>query len=137
MKKYMLFALLTIFLAFGKAHAQSVGMTVEVPFDFVAGDVMLHAGKYTIQTVGVTGDSLLLRNVNLKEAVLLSPTVLESGHRGHNQLVFKVEGSHYYLWQISTTGDNLKRELPVKLREDKPIADTKGSTVVTVASLGR
>ena len=135
MKKYMLSALVTIFLAVGSAHAQSAGMDVDIPFDFVAGDTLLHAGKYTIRPVGVNGDGLLLRSADLKEAVLLSPCVSEGTRSSEGQLVFKVEGSRHYLWQVWTPGDERRREFTVRLREKKLIAATKGTPAVTVASI--
>jgi len=141
MKKSIFFAFLNILLAAGYAHAQtsgaSAGMNVDVPFDFIAGDVTLHAGKYTIRTVGVDGDTLLLRSADLKEAVLVSPSVVESGHNNNDRLVFKVEGSRHYLWQISSAGDDMTRELPVRNRENQKPVSKKGSREVTVAALGR
>ena len=141
MKKSIFFAFVNIVLAASCAHAQtsgaSAGMNVDVPFDFIAGDVTLHAGNYTIRTVGVDGDTLLLRSADMKEAVLVSPTVLECGHSNKNQLVFKVEGSRHYLWQISTSGDDMTRELPVRNRENQKPVSKKGSREVTVAALGR
>ena len=139
MRKYLFFALLNIFLVVGSAHAQSqpIGMTVDIPFDFVAGDVTLHGGKYTVQPVGINGDNLLLRSADLKGAVLLSPCA--SGVRRSNggKLVFKVEGSHYYLWQIWTPDDDRGCELKLRLQETKLTTTTKGSPAVTVASIRR
>jgi hypothetical protein len=139
MKKYMFFVLVGIFLAVGSAHAQSqpIGMTVDIPFDFVAGDVTLHEGKYTVQPVGINGDSLLLRSADLKEAVLLSPCVWASDAKppSRNKLMFKVEGSRHYLWQIWIPGDDRGRELKVRLQEKKLTTPTKGSPAVTVASI--
>jgi hypothetical protein len=137
MRKYLFFALLSIFLAVGSAHAQSlpIAMTVDIPFDFVAGDVTLHGGKYSVQPVGINGDNLLLRSIDRKEAVLLSPFASDAKPSSRSRLVFKVEGSRHYLWQIWIPGDDWGRELPVRSREKQSPTATKGSTAVAVASI--
>ena len=141
MRKYLSFVLLSIFLAVGSAHAQSrpIGMTVNIPFDFVAGDVTLHGGKYTVQPVGITGDNLLFRSTDRKEAVLLSPWICASNAKpsGRSKLVFKVEGSRHYLWQIWIPDDDRGRELAVRSREKQLPTARKDSPAVTVASIGQ
>ena len=141
MRTYLFFALLSIFLAVGSAHAQSqpIAMTVDIPFDFVAGDVTLHGGKYTVQPVGINGDSLVLRSTDRKEAVLLSPCVCASNAKpsSRSKLVFKVENSRHYLWQIWSPDNDRGCELKVRLQETKLTTTTKGSPAVTVASIRR
>jgi hypothetical protein len=132
MKKYLLFAVVTIVLAVGSASAQSVGMIANIPFDFVVGNTTFHGGTYTFRPVGEGADIVLLRRIDIKDAVLL-PTfkrTSEPSPSPQSQLVFKVVETHYYLWQIWTRGYNVGREVAAKIPETELAATSKRRPVV-------
>ena len=137
----MLFALLNIVLAVGSAHAQSIKVTADIPFDFVVNKEMLHAGSYTIQPIDTNGRIVMLRSADMKQAVLLPACipVSEAGSGSDNKLVFKAVGGHYYLWQIWTSGYDTGSELPVQpLATDVQLASVPTqSPVIIAASLRR
>jgi len=139
MKKYILIAFLTILTAVGSAHAQSVAISADVPFDFVVGNTTMHQGTYTIRPFSTTGENVLLRSADLKQSVFLSACNCVSSETApiDGQFVFKKIGSQYYLWQIWTPGYTAGRELRVKISEKESAAVREESPTVILASIAR
>jgi len=65
MEKHLLFVFASLFLVAGSVHAQSVPLKADIPFDFVVGNTIMHAGTYTIQPLSTHGSVVLLRRLDL------------------------------------------------------------------------
>lgn len=117
MKKLVLMFFATLFTVV-TVHAQSASVRAEVPFDFVVGSSTMHAGTYTLRTIGNADSPILVRSADLKDAVLTNPCTCASdpAFQHESALVFKVIGDKYYLWQIWTAGQYAGRELSITPR---------------------
>jgi len=139
MKKHMLFAFASFFVAVGSLHAQSVSLVANIPFDFVVGKAMLHAGIYTISPVSVDGSGILLRSSDLKDHVLLTPCTCasETTPQHESKLVFQVADGQYFLWQIWTQGYNAGRQLSIRAREAQHANLAPSHLMVVAAKIGK
>ena len=114
MKKTSLMFFASLFMAASAVHAQSLPLKADIPFDFVVGNSVLHAGKYTIRPMDGDGRVTLLRSVDLKHSSLITACPCASRSSEHDsELVFKVIGDRYYLWQIWTADYQAGRELSI------------------------
>lgn len=101
MRKHLLFILASLFLVVGCVHAQSVTLTANIPFDFVGGNTIMHAGTYTIRPMNTNESVAELRSLDLKAGMLLAPCASASDRAQHEtKLVFQVADGQYFLWQI-------------------------------------
>ncbi|MEA3013028.1 MAG: hypothetical protein QOD42_1573 [Sphingomonadales bacterium] len=116
MKKQISRTLLGFFAALvltAAANAQtSRAVEVQVPFDFVAGQRQLPAGRYTVRRVRVDSESaLLIRGVGGGAAA-----VVLTNRGGENpsgaSLTFRQHGERYFLAEVSMPGTASVRELP-------------------------
>lgn len=141
MKKQLLMVLAGLLLAVGSAYAQSSRMVADIPFDFVVGNKAFPAGEYTIGSVGVNGETLVLRNTDRHQAdksMFFTPNHCSSAQpQSDSKLVFNMYGNHYYLSQIWTEGYDQGRELPKSSREIEEAQLQEGHHVVILASLFR
>jgi hypothetical protein len=138
MRKHLLFVFASLFLAAGTVHAQSVTLKADIPFDFVVGNTIMHAGTYTIQPLTTNGSVVQLRSLDLKDSMLLAPSASASDRAQHeNKLVFQVADGKYFLWQIWTQGYDERRELSIKPPETQEATFAPPHTVVVVATVGK
>lgn len=138
MKKHLMFVLASLFLVVGSVHAQSVPLKANIPFDFVVGKTIMHAGTYTIQPLTTNGSVVQLRSLDLKDSMLLAPSASASDRAQHeNKLVFQVADGKYFLWQIWTQGYDERRELSIKPPETQEATFAPPHTVVVVATVGK
>ena len=88
----------------------------------------LPAGQYTIERVWSTNpDLLVIRGVNNhSQAIIISETVQKLQASNDTELVFDKIGSHYFLKDIWTVGENLGREI----REAKAEKEVKSAGLV-------
>jgi hypothetical protein len=79
---------------------------VEIPFEFSAGNRVLHAGIYSIKRI--SGDLVTLRSEDGKSAVTLHAPVTDSSNDPNavERLVFSKQGEQYFLSQIWLTADS-------------------------------
>ena len=133
MSKRLMFVFATLILVTGCLHAQSVGLRVNVPFEFVAGNTVLPPGTYTIKPIGVRADIVLLRSMDdPKNAVFIVPCAADRKEKEHDsELVFQVSGGRYSLWQIWTRDYDDGREFFVKPTETQE-ANVADSHVVVI-----
>lgn len=106
MKNYRLYIMSFLFTVFvftsaASANAQSANpMTLDVPFEFYAGDKLLSPGKYTI--VQIRNEAFLLQNTAGNEKIIV-PTPQSARFRQNaetEQIVFNRYGDRYFLRQI-------------------------------------
>jgi len=138
MKKHLLFVFASLLLAASTVHAQSVPLKADIPFDFVIGNTILHAGTYTIQPLNTDESVILLRSLDRKDGMLIAPCASASDRTQHEtKLVFQVADGKYFLWQIWTQGYDEGRELSVKPPETQEANFAPPHTVVVVATVGK
>jgi hypothetical protein len=137
MRKHLLFVFASLFLVAGSVRAQSVTLTANIPFDFVVGNTIMHAGTYTIRPVKTNESVVELRSLDLKAGMLLAPCACASDPAQHeNKLVFQVADGQYFLWQIWTRGYDEGRELSIKPPETQEANFAMPHAVVVAATMG-
>lgn len=115
MKKQIMRTLLGFFavlvLAAGAQAQTARGMEVQIPFDFVAGQRQMPAGKYTVRRVRVDSQNALLikGEGDGAAAVVMTSTGDESPERA--ALTFRQHGERYFLALVSIPGTASVREL--------------------------
>jgi hypothetical protein len=138
MKKHLLFVFASFFLVAGSVHAQSVPLKADIPFDFVVGNTIMHAGTYTIQPLNVDGSVVLLRSLDLKDGMLIAPSASASDRAQHeNTLVFQIADGQYFLWQIWTQGYDEGRELAIRPPRTQEANIVPPHVVVVTATVGK
>jgi hypothetical protein len=105
MKKWYSSVVLSVTCLLGlgmSAHAQDVDkVTVNVPFEFVAGGQTLPAGTYSVSRIsGPTSSTLLIRGYN--SSVLLLPIGFDEVSAHHAELNFQHVGDKYFLSKVET-----------------------------------
>ena len=108
-KIYTAIAIFGMFLGFAMVNAQGQApskVQVEIPFEFSAGNIVLHAGVYSIMRL--SGDLVTLRSEDGKSKVILRAPVSEtsSDPNAIERLVFSKHGEQYFLSQIWLTADS-------------------------------
>jgi hypothetical protein len=122
------------------AEAQNQ-MTVNVPFDFVAGNTQLHAGEYTVKVSAPTHSMILVsREDSTASAFINTNAAVSSTPQAQSKLIFNRYGNRYFLSQVWSAGNSQGRQL-VKSAREKEIAltakmETEGQ-VILVAELPR
>lgn len=97
----------------------SIGVTANIPFEFVVGDQTLPAGKYTVKTITMGSQVLAIRSQN-KTALRQSNSLRASKAQDKGKLVFHRYGQRYFLSEVWSAGDEAGRQLR-KSREERNI----------------
>jgi hypothetical protein len=114
---------------------------VRVPFDFVAGEKHLPAGRYTVRRmIGDSEKTLLIQSEDGRaNAVVITDNAGAPPERA--ELSFRQHGDQYFLASVSLTGTASVREAPESKAEkklarelaEKAKAGDAGDKTVTVA----
>jgi hypothetical protein len=117
MKKQISVALLGLALLFAAAASSAsaqatAAMRIHVPFDFVAGKKLLHAGDYSVRRVSDAAASGLViqREGGGDAAVVITSSNGDAPSRA--SLTFRQYGAHYFLAEVSIPGTSSVRRLP-------------------------
>src|SRR5262249_47935945 len=114
-------------------------MTVNVPFNFKAGEVMLPAGHYTITpfiTAGTATDGLILRHSDGHANAILFTMPVEAHRREEtSRLVFNRYQGQYFLSKVWIAGRTLGRELPKSRAERELVKNSSPNEWASVAIL--
>ena len=116
MKKQISRALLglvaTLFLASAAVAQTGIAIVIEVPFDFVAGEKQMPAGRYTVRRVRSDAESALIIRKEDGRASAVVLTNARSGNPRRASLGFRQHGDLYFLAEVSMPGTATVRELP-------------------------
>lgn len=125
------------------AHAQTWRtVSIRVPFDFVAGEKRMPAGRYTVQRIESDSETaLLIRSVDgHSSAIILTNTGAPQPSAA--ALVFRQHGDRYFLAAVSMPGTASVRELPkagAERRLERELAEQnrpgESKTVTVVGSV--
>lgn len=136
--KKQLFALLGLglLLATASAYAQTVALKANVPFNFIVARQTLPAGEYMIQTLGGSGQVLLIRGSNQNANSLVLANWCESlKASAKSKLVFNQYGDRYFLSQIWVAGHKSGRDIPKSRLEAEVAQDYTSRSVIVLADL--
>ena len=122
------------------AHAQVLRrVVISIPFDFVAGEKQMPAGRYTVLRVKSDAESaLLIRSEDGRSAAAVLTNTGDANPRAA-ALVFRQHGDRYFLAEVSMPGAASVRELPKsgaerrlerELAEQNKSGESKTVTVV-------
>ena len=114
-----LFSILALVAAVSPAQAQSpVSISVDVPFDFYVGDLLMPAGRYTVKrAMRDTNRTLLIAGDKEGEraAAMTAPVVGRAAKQ--STLVFHRYGAEYFLRSTWTMGETEGREFSQSKQE--------------------
>lgn len=120
------------------ANAQVLHRVVmRVPFDFVAGEKQMPAGRYTVQRIKSDAESALLIRSDDGRSTAVILTNTGEPRPGNAALVFRQHGERHFLAEVSMPGTASVRELPktaAERRLERELAEQKSdeSKIVTV-----
>jgi hypothetical protein len=118
------------------AQAQTTQLKVTVPFEFIAGDTVLPAGDYDVQSTGPWGGKALsIHNVTSNAGTfLLSNSCQLAKTSDSNKLVFYRYDQKYFLAEVWTVNTHISRKMPLSQRQTELARNQQKSEVVLMAS---
>jgi hypothetical protein len=118
------------------AFAQTTQLKVAVPFEFIAGDTVLPAGNYDVESIDPWGGKALsIHNVTSNAGtLLLSNSCQLAKTSDSNKLVFYRYGQRYFLAEIWTAGTNIGRKMSLNQRQRELARNQQKSEVVLMGS---
>ena len=122
------------------AQAQE-SLAVNIPFDFVAGNMQLPAGEYMVKVSAPTHTLILIsRKDSTASGFVNTNAAVSSEPQSESKLVFNRYGDRYFLSQVWTEGNSQGRQLLKSAREKEMSQIAKNETrsqVTLVAELAR
>jgi hypothetical protein len=118
------------------AQAQTTHLTINVPFEFTAGNVQLPAGDYEVTALGPWGGSTLsVHNVNSNAGTLvLSISCRSQKPAADAKLVFYRYDQRYFLAEVWNGNSSLGNKIPVSSRQTQLARNQSKDEVVLIAS---
>ena len=122
------------------ANAQTLNtFVINVPFDFVAGEKHLPAGRYNVRRVKSDSESaLIIRSEDGRNSAVILTNAGEAHPRAAS-LGFRQLGDSYFLATVSMPSTASVRELPktsAERRLERELAEQKGGESKTVSVAG-
>jgi hypothetical protein len=115
-------------------QAQTIGMEVNIPFEFQVGDQVLSPGRYTVWLRG-NGSAIAISDDRGKTALSLVNAVPRTDPRSDvSLLVFTVYGNRYFLHEVRLAGYPSAKSL-LKSKTETTLAKAMPATDVTKASV--
>jgi hypothetical protein len=118
------------------AQSQTTQLKVTVAFEFIAGDTVLPAGDYDVQSTGPWGGKALsIHNVTSNAGtLLLSNSCQLAKTSDSNKLVFYRYGQKYFLAEAWTVNTHIGRKMPLDQRQTELARNQQKSEIVLMAS---
>jgi len=132
MKKH-LFALLGLglLLASAAAHAQTINLKADVPFDFVVNGSTMPSGEYTIRSTNSSARVLSLSGAAEGPTFLIANSCRSTKASAQTKLVFIHDRDGYFLSEMWVEGNTTGIQLPKSPRA-RQVADNMTSERVVV-----
>ncbi len=116
-------------------------LAVNIPFDFVAGNMQLPAGEYMVKVSAPTHTLILIsRKDSTASGFINTNAAVSNEPQSESKLVFNRYGDRYFLSQVWTEGNSQGRQLLKSAREKEMSQIAKNETrgqVTLVAELAR
>ena len=140
LKESVLFALIAVFVAsfaVAPAHAQSNGVSADVPFDFSVGSQHFTAGNYHVDLAGSQHSFVAISQIGGKTAYSIYNSGGASADRnGQPYLVFVRYGTESFLTKV-VYSSNESYALPLSSREREIVAQASSFDHVDVPAGSR
>ena len=120
--------------------AQAQELVVNIPFDFVAGNMKLPAGEYSVKVVAPERTLLLMARQEAAASTFINTNaVVRTEIQTESKMIFNRYGDRYFLSEIWTAGNSRGRRLLKSTREKEmaQIAKSEQDQVTLVAGLPR
>jgi hypothetical protein len=128
-------------MAFSRVAQAQEMLVVNIPFDFVAGNMTLPAGEYSIKVTAPERTLLLIdRKDAAASAFMNTNPVVKTEMQTESKMIFNRYGDRYFLSEVWTAGNSRGRQLSKSRREMEMAQITKSETqsqVTLVAELLR
>ena len=127
---------LALLMSTAAVHAQATQLKVTVPFEFIAGDTVLPAGNYDVESTDPWGGKALsIHNVTSNAGtILLSNSCQARKTSDSSKLVFHRYGQRYFLAEVWTANTNIGRTMPLNQRQRELAKNQPMSEIVLMAS---
>ena len=114
-------------------------VVIRVPFDFVAGEKQMPAGRYTVRRVKSDAESALI--IRSEDGRATSVVLTNTGDTNPRAaaLSFRQHGDRHFLAEVSMPGTASVRELPTsgaERRLERELAEQKGGESKEVTVVG-
>ena len=108
-------------------------LVATVPFDFIVGDAVLHAGKYVFEVPASRGDKIMIRSSDRRVTQSAPQESLRApGRTPEDKLTFTRYGDQRFLSQIWIAGDKFVRQISRCSMEERLIASGQEGTPVNM-----
>ena len=115
------------------AVLSSSRLVVTIPFDFIVGDAVLPAGKYTFEVPASRGDKIVIRSSDRRVTQSTEQDSLRAaGRNPEDKMTFTRYGDQRFLSQIWLAGDKFVRQIPRCSTEDKLVASGQEGAPVAI-----
>jgi len=114
-------------------NAQSLGMRVNIPFEFHAGDKTLPAGTYTIER---RGEALVISDARGNGAAILANPIQNKAFKRDNWVVFKRYGDERFLSEVRWSEYSTARGL-METKVERGLASITPAETVKLAAIVR
>ena len=116
------------------APAQSIGLRVEIPFEFQVGGTVLPPGLYEVWRTG-SGGAVSISDKMGHSAFVITDGIQRARRQiDGSELVFNVYGNRYFLGEVRWSGYPTARLLPKSKVETELAKATPPTTTVNVAA---
>ena len=135
-RNLLAFAMSLALLLSAAAHAQTTQLKVTVPFDFTAGDTVLPAGDYNVQSMGPWGGpTLSVHNVNSNAGtIILSNSCRSKKPTAEAKLVFRRYGQQYFLAEVWNRYSSDGNQIQISSQQTELAKNQSKDEVVLIAS---
>lgn len=108
--------ILIVVMSFGVAHAQSLNFSLDIPFEFSAGDKEIPVGRYTIRRSPQGADVLMIQSKDGRISQQIRMKIFYSNESAteSKKLIFTRYGDKRFLsqiWAISPLGKSTRYQI--------------------------